>query len=258
MSGGEGLISAGGGAEAPAPLRLDIPLLRKDRRLWVWWHRGQSRRLVVVFSSVGHGPKTPPVLEFAQSATAGGRDSAVFIADPQRSWLNAPELIEEIVEVIEAARDEIGAEETVTLGYSMGGFAALVIGGFVPVHAALAFSPQMSIDPELVPDEGRWKRYRSRIGAIRIRSAADHMASGTVHHIIMGSSRLEKPQQRLLPRAANAALYFLPRTQHDTAPRIKRAGLLPAVLDLAFSRRSDALGALLSQTLNARSKGLAA
>lgn len=258
MSGGEGLNGAGGGAEAPAPLRLDIPLLRKDRRLWVWWHRGQSRRLVVVFSSVGHGPKTPPLLEFAQSATAGGRDSAVFIADPQRSWLNAPELIEEIVEVIEAARDEIGAEETVTLGYSMGGFAALVIGGFVPVHAALAFSPQMSIDPELVPDEGRWMRYRSRIGAIRIRSAADHMAAGTVHHIIMGSSRLEKPQRRLLPQAANANLYFLPKTQHDTAPRIKQAGLLPAVLDHAFSRRSAALAALLSQTLNASSQGLAA
>ncbi len=258
MSGGEGLISAGGGAKAPAPPRLDIPLLRKDRRLWVWWHRGQSRRLVVVFSSVGHGPKTPPVLEFAQSATAGGRDSAVFIADPQRTWLNAPELIEEIVEVIEAARDEIGAEETVTLGYSMGGFAALVIGGFVPVHAALAFSPQMSIDPELVPDEGRWMRYRSRIGAIRIRSAADHMAADTVHHIIMGSSRLEKPQLRLLPRAANAKLYFLPKTQHDTAPRIKQAGLLPTVLDHAFSRRSEALAALLSLTLNARSQGLAA
>jgi pimeloyl-ACP methyl ester carboxylesterase len=258
MSGGEGLISAGGGAEAPALPRLDIPLLRKDWRLWVWWYKGTSRRLVVVFSSVGHGPNTPPVLEFARSATAGGRDSAVFIADPQRTWLNAPKLIEEIVEVIEAARDEIGAEETVTLGYSMGGFAALVIGAFVPVHAALAFSPQMSIDPELVPDEGRWKRYRSRIGAIRIRSAADLMAAGTMHQIIMGSSRLEKPQMRLLPQAANAHIHVLPGTQHDTAPRIKQAGLLPAVLDHAFSRRSDALAALLTQTLNARSKGFAA
>jgi pimeloyl-ACP methyl ester carboxylesterase len=258
MSGSEELVSMGGGAEALAPPRLDIPLLRKDRRLWVWWHKGTSRRLVVVFSSVGYGPDTPPVLEFARSATAGGRDSAVFIADPQRSWLNAPKLIEEIVEVIEAARDEVGAEETVTLGYSMGGFAALAIGGFVPVHAALAFSPQMSIDPELVPDEGRWKRYRSKIGAIRIRCAADHMAAGTAHYIIMGSSRLEKPQQRLLPRTANANLHFLPKTQHDTAPRIKSAGLLPAVLEHAFSRRSDALGSLLTQTLNARSKGLAA
>lgn len=258
MTGSEGLVSVAGGAEAPALPRLDIPLLRKDRRLWVWWHKGTSRRLVVVFSSVGHGPETPPVLEFARSATAEGRDSAVFIGDPQRTWLNAPELIEEIVEVIEAARDEVGATETVTLGYSMGGFAALVIGGFVPVHAALAFSPQMSIDPALVPDEGRWKRYRRRIGAIRIRCATDHMASGTVHTIIMGSSRLEKPQVRLLPQAANADIHFLPRTQHDTAPRIKMAGLLPAVLDHAFSRQRDALGALLSHRLNARSTGLSA
>ena len=103
MASGAGLVSMWGGAEAPALPRLDIPLLRKDWRLWVWWHRGESRRLVVVFSSVGHGPDTPPVLEFARSATAGGRDSAVFIADPQRTWLNGSGLIEEIVEVIEAA-----------------------------------------------------------------------------------------------------------------------------------------------------------
>lgn len=258
VAGSDDLVGLAGGAEAPALPRLDIPLLRKDRRLWVWWHKGTSRRLVVVFSSVGHGPDTPPVLEFAQSATAGGRDSAVFIGDPQRTWLNAPQLIEEIVEVIEAARDEIGATETVTLGYSMGGFAALVIGGFVPVHVALAFSPQMSIDPALVPDEGRWKRYRRRIGALRIHRATDHMSAETEHTIIMGSSRLEKPQVRLLPRAANVATHFLPGTQHDTAPRIKMAGLLPDVLDHAFSRRSGALGALLSQRLNARSKGFAA
>ncbi len=258
MEAGAGLAGGMGGAEAPALPRLDIPLLRKDRRLWVWWHRGTSRRLVVVFCSVGDGPDDPPVLEFARSATAGGRDSAVFIADPQRSWLNAPRLIEEIVEVIEAARDEVGAEETVTLGYSMGGFAALVIGGFVPVRAALAFSPQMSIDPALVPDEGRWRRFRRRIGTIRVHAATDHMAPETAHFIVMGQSRMEKPQTRLLPQAANVALYFLPRTQHDTAPRIKRAGLLPAVLDHAFSRRGAALGALLAEHLNARSKGVAA
>ena len=258
MSPDQGQADAAGGAMAPALPRLDIPLLRKDRRLWVWWHRGTSRRLVVVFCSVGNGPDAPPTLEFAQSATAGGRDSAVFIADPQRSWLNAPGLIEEIVEVIEAARDEAGTDETVTLGYSMGGFAALVIGGFVPVRAALAFSPQMSIDPALVPDEGRWKRYRRRIGAIRIRVATDHMGAETAHHIVMGLSRMEKPQIRLLPQAANAAVYFLPRTQHDTAPRIKRAGLLPAVLDHAFARRGAALGGLLAEHLNARSKGVAA
>ena len=247
-----------GAQAAPALPRLDIPLLRKDRRLWVWWHKGSSRRLVVVFSSVGHGPDTPPILEFAQSATAGGRDNAVFIADPQRSWLNAPHLVEEIVEVIEAARDEVGATETVTMGYSMGGFAALAIGGFVKVDAALAFSPQMSIDPALVPDEKRWMRYRKRIGAIRIRSAADHMAAGTEHTILMGKATLEAAQVRLVPEAANTDTFLLPGTGHDSAPRVKAAGILPQVIDLAFSRRRDALASLLAERMKARRKGVAA
>lgn len=248
----------GRGAEAPALPRLDIPLLRKDRRMWVWWHRGSSSRLVVVFSSVGNGTETRPVMEFARSATAGGRDNALFIADPQRSWLNAPHLVEEIVEAIEAARDEVGATQTVTLGYSMGGFSALAIGGFVAVDAALAFSPQMSIDPALVPDEGRWKRYRKRIGAIRIRQVADHMAVGTAHTILMGHSRLEAPQLRLVPQAANTDTYLLPRTRHDSAPRVKAAGILPEVIELAFSRRGEALAALLASRMNAIRTGVAA
>lgn len=241
---------------APVPgARLDIPLLRQDRRLWAWWHRGQSRRLVVVFSSVGHAPDTPPVLEFAKSATAGGRDSALFLADPQRSWLNAPHLVDEMAEAIEAAREETGAEETVALGYSLGGFAALVLSGFTRFGATLAFSPQISIDPALVPDEGRWRRYRQRIPALRIRSAADHMSPDTRHCIIMGASRLEKPQLRLIPQTANVDLHLLPRTHHDTATRIKKAGLLPQVMDLAFAGQRDALSALLAERLNARSKG---
>lgn len=247
-----------GAQAAPAAPRLDIPLLRQDRRMWVWWHRGQSRRLVVVFSSVGHGPETPPLLEFAQSATSGGRDSAVFIADPQRSWLNAPHLVEEIVEVIEAARDEVGATQTVTMGYSMGGFAALAIGGFVHVDAALAFSPQISIDPVLVPGEKRWMRYRKRIGAIRIRSAAEHMAERTAHTILMGRSQVEAAQVRLVPEAANTDTFLLPGTGHDSAPRVKAAGILPEVIDLAFSQRRDALAELLATRMKARRKGVAA
>ena len=255
---GQGEEARMGAQAAPALPRLEIPLLRQDRRMWVWWHRGSSRRLVVVFSSVGHGPETPPPLEFAQSATAGGRDSAVFIADPQRSWLNAPRLVEEIVEVIEAARDEVGATQTVTMGYSMGGFAALAIGGFVPVDAALAFSPQISIDPVLVPGEKRWMRYRKRIEAIRIRSAAEHMAEGTAHTILMGQSQVEAAQVRLVPEAANTDTFLLPGTGHDSAPRVKAAGILPQVIDLAFSRRGDALAELLSSRMKARRKGVAA
>lgn len=254
---GQGMSDQQAGAPGPGP-RLDIPLLRKDRRLWVWWHRGTSRRLVVVFSSVGHGPATPPILEFARSATANGQDNAIFIADPARSWLNAPNLLDEITEAIDAARDEVQAHDTVAMGYSMGGFAALVLSGFTALSATLAFSPQISIDPTLVPDETRWKKYRDRIAAIRIRSAAEHMSPATRHTIIMGDARLEAPQARLIPRAANVNTHYLPDTRHDTATRIKQAGLLPQVIDHAFARRSADLSALLAHSLNARSEGPAA
>ncbi|MFM7446734.1 MAG: hypothetical protein ACKO2N_23055, partial [Tabrizicola sp.] len=71
-------------------------------------------------------------------------------------------------------------------------------------------------------------------------------------------SRLEKPQLRLLPQAANTDILLLRRTGHDTATRIKQAGILPDVVALAFARRRADLAALLSDRLNARSQGAAA
>lgn len=254
---GHGRQDAAAGATGSGR-RLDVALLRQDRRLWVWWHRGQSRRLVVVFSSVGYGPETPPIIEFVRSATADGQDNAMFVADPARSWLNAPNLIEEIVEAVDAARMEVGAEEIVTMGFSMGGFMALAISGFTPVSATLAFSPQISIDPEIAPEERRWKPYRKRIPAIRIRSAVDHMSPDTQHTIIMGDALREAPQTRLLPVSANVDAFILPDTRHDTPARIKEAGILPDVLSHAFARRRGELAALLSNRFNARSHGVTA
>ena len=96
----------------------------------------------------------------------------------------------------------------------------------------------------LVPDEGRWKKYRDRIPSVTIRQATDHMAPATQHTIIMGAARLEKPQLRLLPQAANTDIHLLRRTGHDSATRIKQAGILSDVLAgdelIAFSAEREA------------------
>lgn len=240
-------IAAQTGADAafPAlPRRPDVTItpVRDDDGLRVWRHVGTSDRLVVCFSGVGSDPDQPPPLEFAKSATNLGRDHVLYIADPQRTWMNGPGLIEEIVSVVQGEVRQTGARDVFTLGNSMGGFAALVLGAFLPVRVALALSPQLSVDPAIVPEETRWRRWRDRIGAFRIPHALDATeGSATRHYVLFGSMRREAVQRDLLRPAANIVPFVLRGVGHDSALRLREAGILDEVVQLAFGGRTRAL-----------------
>ncbi|RID90053.1 hypothetical protein D2N39_19955 [Gemmobacter lutimaris] len=245
--------SAEGSAAAPsspaARPDVEISTLRDDRALRVWRHRGEGRRLVVCFSGVGRDRRRPPRLEFAKTASGAGRDHALYIADPRRSWLNAPGLIEDVVSLVEAEAAEVGATEVVAMGHSLGGFSALALGGFTQVDAALALSPQFSVDPAVVPDESRWMPFREQIETFRISDVRDVMADRTQHYIIFGAHARERAQSRLLRPAPNAHCFMLPGVRHDTVMRMFHAGILDEAAQLAFGRRTRRLRQVLAETL---------
>ena len=248
---GQGGAAAPVAAHRPPRPEIQIETLRDDRRLRVWRHRGQSNRLVVCFSGVGRDWRAPPRLELAKTACAAGRDHALYFADPARSWLNAPLLAEEIAGLIEAEVARTGATQVVALGHSLGGFSALVLSGFTRFDVVLALSPQMSIDPALVPDERRWSTLRARIPAFRIRAASDHMARATQHYVLFGTAAREAPQRRLLRPAPNVQCFDLPRVRHDSVVRIHQAGVLDEVVQLAFAGRTRRLRQLLRDRMKA-------
>lgn len=238
---------------APSVPRPDVQIdtLRDDARLRVWRHRGTSERLVVCFSGVGRLSSQPPRLEFAKTASGAGRDHVLYIADPARSWLNAPGLIEEIAGLVETEAARIGAKQVVAMGHSLGGFSALVLGGFTRVDVALALSPQYSVAPDLVPDETRWMAFRNRITQWRIRQAGDHMNPKTDHVVIFGRASREAPQRRLMRPAPNVDCYLLPRVHHDSVVRLHAAGVLDEVVQLAFDGRKRRLRLLLADRMKA-------
>ncbi len=246
-----------GGAAAPviappqpaARAPITIETLRDDARLRIWRHPGQGRRLVVVFSGVGTDRSKPPGLELARVATGPAGDPALFFADPARSWLNAPGLMEEVVATVKAEAARLGAEEIVAVGHSMGGYSALVLGGHVRLRRVLALSPQFSVDPAVVPDEDRWPMFRRHIAEYRIRSANDHLQPETQYYVIFGKHRREAPQLRLVPKAANVALFMLPDVRHDSIKRLARQGVLDEVVQLAFGGRTRKLRILLREQM---------
>lgn len=216
--------------------RLDIRLVQDSDLLRVWLYKGQSDRLVVSFTGIGvEGEELG--YEFARTATQSGRDSALFIADKTRSWLNAPGLIDEITQWITATRIETGAQQVMTLGHSMGGFSALAMPKFTPVACAVALSPQVSVHPEVVGDDPRWMTYRSRIENFAIRDLSEVLVDTTAYFVVHGRHSRETPQRDRFPRARNLTHLVLPRTVHNVPQKLRAAGILDEVVEYGFQNR---------------------
>lgn len=217
--------------------RLDIRQLHDSARLRVWYHHGRSERLVLCFSGVGEHRKHLPEVEFAKTAAHGGRDHVLYLADPRRTWLNAPGQIEEMVEWAETYREKTGAREVVTLGHSMGGFTAMAMAAYLPVAAVLATGPQYSVHPAIAHDEPRWRYYRDQITDYRIRELGELLVDGTYYIVIHGDHWRETPQRERFPLRSNLYHYFIKGVNHDVPQLLREKGILQDVLEAAFQKK---------------------
>jgi pimeloyl-ACP methyl ester carboxylesterase len=224
---------------------IDIQLIRDTELLRAWQYVGQSNRLVVCFSGLGKDQSQPPGYEFSAIATGGGADHVLYIADPNRSWLNQPGLIDEIVALIDEVKAQNGITQVVALGHSMGGFSACVLPHFTPVEYVLALSPQVSVHPDIVPDDPRWMTQRDAIDNIDITDVGAYLMPDTWYVVVYGRHGREAPQRERFPNPDHLSLFVMPQTNHNTAARLKGLGLLTDLRDLVFDGHIDEAGELL-------------
>lgn len=234
--------------------QLEIHRLLATERLHAWVHFGEEvkdKSLTVVFSGIGPKGTDIQPIEFPRYATRNGTRAALFIVDPERSWLNAPNLIEDIVALINKTCDEMGATSIVLMGHSMGGFMAAVLPGFVKANVAICFSPQSSVHPEIVPQDKRWWEHRQHISDFRIRQVSDHLSDDTRYYVIFGTHPREAHQVRGFEPGPNLFLYLLPDTNHNTAPRLKAKRRLGNVIRYASEARPWKVRSVLERRLDA-------
>ncbi|MDU8927993.1 hypothetical protein RXV86_11410 [Alisedimentitalea sp. MJ-SS2] len=217
--------------------QLPIHLLTEEEDLVTWAHCADSDRLVLSFSGIGVEEKGVPPYEFAKIATGEGRDNVLFISDPNRSWLNGKGLIDRIVKLARKFAEEMGAKEIVTLGHSMGGYAAIILSGFLPVKSAVALAPQYSVHPEVTGDDERWMNWREQITTHRIRSVEEHLSDDTMYHVFHGMHGRERPQRDRFPVRHNLYHTIMPRTVHNVPQRLKRFELLYEIVQLGFENK---------------------
>lgn len=162
-------------------------------------------------------------------------DNVVFITDKKRSWGNSIDF-NELASLVSPFCD--GAS-TYAIGNSMGGFLAIVMSSYVRIDCVVAFVPQFSVCPQIVPWETRWTEYRSQIIDYHIQDVAASFVSGTRYVLFSGGRGLDRRQARHFPVSENIHHFIFPKIEHSVAIDLKEMNILDRVIGASFAGTLD-------------------
>lgn len=209
------------------------------------WHRppfavdfldGPGDDLAISFSSVGHDPARSPSPEFVATASGRGGASrrALFVMDDSRSWANHPGFAPAVQAAHATVSTRRPVRRTATLGLSMGGFSALAAAHLVPVDVVLAFGPQWSVAPGLVPGEDRWSRWTAALPPLQWPTAPPP-PQGRTRAVVLHGLGDDAAQALRFPRQPGLDQILFPAQNHAAlVPHLKARGALSGLLEAAL------------------------
>jgi hypothetical protein len=196
---------------------------------------GDSPIAVVAFAGISAGLGGLQIEEFRKSL-AGLTHSAYFVIEKTPRWYNGT-----FASIGAALRDFLardGAREIVTLGNSMGGFGAIAFAAHLPgCTRAVAFGPQSSVHPYLVPFEDRWMELRRPIGAWEIPDAVSQLSPEVAYTVIIGADEPRDVQHaaRLAAASSQVRVLQVQGCGHEVGAAIKAQGAIVPLLDELIS-----------------------
>ncbi len=104
----------------------------------------------------------------------------------------------------------ISATRVVAIGNSMGASMALWMSQHVHFETVTALVPQVSVHPEIVPEEIRWMRFCKRIETYRFKQIDRLDAPDTRYFVFHGGSEDELVHAHRFPQIANGRHYIVP------------------------------------------------
>ncbi|WP_281824885.1 hypothetical protein [Jannaschia rubra] len=229
-------------------MALTIETVLKDEELALRWLPGSARRMVVVFTGLKARFGGQKLDEFAMSASQGGENNVLFVTDRRGGWYAGPDLWTRIVGLIGYLQRDERIEEIVTLGNSMGGYGALLLPRDLRVTRAIAFSPQVSMDPALSGDR-RWPDVEATVGPLPERDLPGTVAASRTQYYLVAARGCAEDVAHLalMPGHRRVHRWILPGGRHNIAGGLKMAGLLPDVIDALVRGRKARADALLSR-----------
>ena len=174
---------------------------------------------------------------FGEAFLDGAGIDAIHVIARDNTWYQDPAIMDAMASVRSVA-GRYG--RVVTYGSSMGGYAALRLGGLAGAQAALALSPQFSIDPAVVPWEKRWPESSKQFAPVW---------EGTLKLPIMDEAYVAYDPLDLDRRHAGlfaAHIQFtpirLPHCGHPVTGVLAELGLLQTLIRSVCRRDFDAAG----------------
>ncbi|MDO6589489.1 hypothetical protein DS901_06855 [Loktanella sp. D2R18] len=139
-----------------APGGDGIGFIEKSNRHSLMFLRRLRPILLVTFDNLSNvADKSPERVPWAYKFALDHHVSHLGVLAHGKQWYRDPQLINRMQQLADSGFFD-GYERVVFAGTSMGGFAALVFASLVPGAHVLAFNPQSTLDPELVPWEDRY------------------------------------------------------------------------------------------------------
>ncbi|MDA7966173.1 hypothetical protein [Ruegeria sp.] len=192
---------------------------------------GERQECTVSFTGIGHALGGIDVQnpEFSRSLS---HETKIFVIDKERTWGNSVHW-EETIAVLKRHTD--GTEVT-TLGNSMGGFLAILAAGQLRASRSIAFVPQWSIDPDIVPGETRWSNYRSNISKIIHPDLSAAFVDSTKFYVFFGNGPSDQEHLKYFrEKQDRMKLFVLDRCDHNVAHFLKERGQLYPVIHACHS-----------------------
>ncbi|MEL7255126.1 MAG: hypothetical protein AAGL23_13185 [Pseudomonadota bacterium] len=192
--------------------------------------KGSEQRLVVSFTGVGRRKSKAQPEEFAGAAHMAGRNHVLFVADRLRSWYNAPGLFEEIIDLVESYKRTHKIADVMTLGEGMGGYGAILFARALSAQNSVSFSAQYSVDPKVVPEEGRWLEYRARITHFTRPPLETVLSEDCTYFAVHTHSDQDKPHWARFPRAAHMDHYLAGHSEASLTRKMASEGKLHGIV----------------------------
>ena len=169
-----------------------------------------KKKTGLVFSSIGSGTKYIQNEEFFHLTK---KYNIFFIRDITRSWLNNVD-----IKLIKKSLNKRKID--FTIGYSMGGFNAIIFSTLHNVRKVIALSPQFSIHPKINKDK-TFLNYASRIKEWKYPQLK--FSENTDYFLIFGDNSLEKYHGSLVPKKKNIKIIYIKNSDHEVIRKLKRS-----------------------------------
>jgi tetratricopeptide (TPR) repeat protein len=224
-------------------------LFRSPRRLVRGTDLPSCDRCVITFDSYSEELRFEDK-GFGEEFFASRGIAAIHILSRENDWYQHEEMADIVAAIRQATR---GVGRIMTYGSSMGGYAAIRFAEALGAQAALALSPQYSIDGAKVPFERRWREEGRRI---RYREEVDGRIRASIRPVVAyDPTGIDRLHVERIAADVDIVRLPLPYAGHPAGTILSEARLLTPLVLETLDGTLDA--AVLAGEFHVRRSGLA-